>query len=322
MDGTYDLQAPFEETVNGEHVSHLRSGPAAITVLVPCYKDDPRPLIRALGACADAVHAHIIVFDDGSGDCVLTSDTKRALEAYPGPATLVTSPKNVGRAQARNRLVSHARTGWVLLLDADMLPDDHLFIARYLDALAHMREPGLVAGGFSLKRVNALPGQTLHALQSAASECLPASTRAEEPGRYVFTSNILVHRDVLADVPFDPAYTGWGWEDVDWGLRVVQGHPIQHIDNTATHLGLDTDAVLIGKYESSGPNFARMAHAHPEAAAKMPLLKAARTLSRLGPLNVPLRMVCRIAARMPALPGKVRLAALKTLRASAYAKVL
>lgn len=322
MDGAFDLTAPFEETVNGERVSHLRSGPAAITVLVPCYKDDPRPLLRALGGCADAVHAHVIVFDDGSGDCVLSSDTKRTLEAYPGPATLVTSFENVGRAQARNRLLSYAQTSWVLLLDADMLPDDHLFIARYLDALAHMRTPSLVAGGFSLKRVKALPRQTLHALQSAASECLPAETRAAEPGRYVFTSNILVHRDILDQVPFDPGFTGWGWEDVDWGLRVAESFNVQHIENTATHLGLDTDRDLIRKYETSGANFARMAASHPEAASTMPLFKAARMLAKLGPLNLPLRLVCRQVARTPVLPGRLRLKALKTLRASAYAKVL
>ena len=62
---------------------------------------------------------------------------------------------------------------------------------------------------------------------------------ATAPEKYVFTSNLLIRRDVFDAEPFDAGFVGWGWEDVEWGMRVSRRHPIAHIDNPATHLGLD-----------------------------------------------------------------------------------
>lgn len=305
-----------------ETVIELASGPVELSILVPTYRDDPAPLVAALACCAGAHRCELIVFDDGSAQPDRAANLQAAMASWPGPAQLVLSHDNLGRSGARNRLIAHAQAAWLLLIDADMLPDDHLFLARYLESARFAEAPSLIAGGFSLNRVTVDPHCRLHALQSAASECLPAEMRSREPGRYVFTSNILVHRDVMERVAFDTGYSGWGWEDVDWGLRVAAAAPVSHIDNTATHLGLDEDSALMAKYSGSGANFVRLVAAHPEAAAGMNLHRAVLGVSRLGPLVPLLASVSGWTARQAWLPGRLRLFGLKLFRAAHYARAL
>lgn len=311
-----DMVRPREETAAEPASRHL------LTILVPTYHDDASRLIQALSACAGADETRLVVFDDGSRDAALTEALTLSLADYPGETRLVTSPQNVGRSEARNRLLAEAATDWVLLLDADMLPDDHLFLVRYLDAVASTSQPSVVAGGFSLKRTRPTPDQTLHAMQSMRSECLTARDRLRDPGRFVFTSNILVHREVLGAVAFDEGYKGWGWEDVDWGLSVARQYPVHHIDNTATHLGLDSDDALLAKYGSSAENFARLVARHPASARTMALYRLARRLRLLGPVRRPLADLFEAAARAHSLPGRIRLFALKFYRALIYAGAL
>src|SRR5690606_23100227 len=98
------------------------------------------------------------------------------------------------------------------------------------------------------------PPDAAHALHRALAvggDCLPAAERRHAPEKYVFTSNLLVRRDVFETERFDEGFSGWGWEDVEWGMRVARRWPIVHIDNPATHLGLDDAETLAAKYEQS-----------------------------------------------------------------------
>lgn len=294
-----------------------------LSICIPTWRDSSSPLLAALGALIDQKNCEILVYDDGSADPAITAAITQSLSRIKAPARLITARENHGRAHARNRLIAHAASAWLLLLDADMLPDDAKFLTRYLDAIKLDPSPGLVAGGFSLRQVTATRKQRLHAAQSRASECVPAAQRAIEPGLYVFTSNILVHRTVLDRVQFDEGYTGWGWEDVDWGLRVAKAFPVRHIENTATHLGLDDTANLMRKYAGSSSNFARLASQHPEEVAKMKLYQVSKKLKAF-PARPVLRGITKTLARDPLglVPIKLRLFCLKLFRAATYAEAL
>ncbi|MFN3213116.1 MAG: glycosyltransferase family 2 protein [Henriciella sp.] len=297
--------------------TNSKSGEAQISICVPTWKDSADALLCRLARLDGADQCTLLIFDDGSVDADLTSQLARHVMRFPGPARLISAPKNVGRSHARNRLKALAESKWILFLDADMLPDDDRFLTNYLDAIQTQTEPALVAGGFSLRNVRPTIETDLHAAQSSASECLDAKARAEAPGRYVFTSNILAHRNILDTIEFDPGFTGWGWEDVDWGLRVVANYPVIHIDNTATHLGLDPDATLIEKYASSAENFARLIARHPDEMASTPLYRLARTLSQF-PGRALLETFSLKLAKFRAAPIKARLFGLKLYRASVY----
>lgn len=292
-----------------------------MTICIPAYRTSADALLQMLCSMQGAAACSLLIFDDGSCDRDLSSKLKFHVLNFPGSASLITSSENIGRSRARNRLQFHAISDWLLFLDADMLPDDGDFLLKYLHAVSDAPEPILVAGGFSLKQVEIRKEAQLHAAQSLRSECLSAKERSMAPGRYVFTSNILVHRSILTSISFDVGFVGWGWEDVDWGLRVAKHFRIQHIDNPATHLGLDNDDVLIEKYEGSGRNFARLFHRNREVMSGTPLYRMSALLARLPGTNY-VKYIGKFLANQRYLPVGLRLYALKLFRAAAYAEHL
>lgn len=288
---------------------------ALLAICIPTFRDDASPLIRMLSDLPEAERCPLLLYDDGSGDPLLAREHANALAAYPGSTRHEAAPENRGRSFARNWLVTHSPADWILLIDADMLPDQRDFLESYIAAIGSVGGPALIAGGFSLDQVSPEHDKRLHYGQSRQSDCVGAETRSADPGRFVFSSNILVHRSVMQAIPFDEAFTGWGWEDIEWGMRVADEFPILHIDNTATHLGLEEDSRLLDKFGSSGSNFARLVQRHPEATARMPLLKAAQRVKGI-PLLAP---ISRAIAAARFLPLQVRVAALKLYRAASYA---
>ncbi|WP_395943919.1 glycosyltransferase family 2 protein [Brevundimonas sp.] len=291
----------------------------ALSVLMPFLRDDPEALLRRLDteAAALAGRVELVLLDDGTGDAALTARLKTTLDALTLPARLISLPANEGRARGRNRLTTAARAGTWLFLDSDMKPDAATFLQTWI-ALIARDDPAVAFGGFSLDQAPTDARFAVHRALSGASECVPASERAKTPEKYVYTSNLLVRRDVFAVESFDPGFTGWGWEDVEWAMRVSRRFDVVHIDNPATHMGLDTVADLARKFDQGAVNFARVVALHPQIVQTYPSYKAARALKRLPALPLARRLMRR-AALSPALPTKVRAFALRMYRAAVYA---
>ncbi len=130
-----------------------------------------------------------------------------------------------------------------------------------------------------------------------------------------------MRRDVFAAESFDPGFTGWGWEDVEWAMRVSRRFSVFHIDNPATHMGLDTVQDLARKFDQGAANFARVVALHPDIVQTYPSYRAARALKRLPFLPLA-RRAMRRAASIPFLPVKARAFALRLYRAAVYADAI
>ena len=291
----------------------------AVSVLIPFLRDDPAELLNLLDEEAASVDGavEIVVLDDGTRDAALTARLAGQIKAMALPVRLITLPANEGRSIGRNRLASAARGGSLLFLDSDMRPDHRRFLHDWAD-LAAREDPAVAFGGFSLLQAPTDARFAVHRAMAAKSECVPWTERARQPEKYVYTSNLLVRRDVFESEAFDPGFTGWGWEDVEWAMRVSRRFRVVHLDNAATHMGLDTVASLAGKYEQSAPNFARMAQRHPTIVAAYPSYKAARLLKRLPGLPR-LRRMMRRWAETGWLPVAARAFSLRLYRAALYA---
>ena len=291
----------------------------ALSVLIPFLRDDPTDLLRQLDQeAADLGGAvEVVLMDDGTGDAALTARLKQILGVLALPARLITLSANEGRARGRNRLTIAGRGRAYLFLDSDMKPDTPRFLQTWI-ALMVERDPAVAFGGFSLDQAPADAQFAVHRALSGASECLPASERAKQPEKYVYTSNLLVRRDVFAAETFDPGFSGWGWEDVEWAMRVSRRFEVVHLDNPATHMGLDTVEDLTRKFDHGAGNFALVVALHPETVAAYPSYRAAKLLKRL-PARSLLRRLTRQAARTGALPVKARAFALRLYRAAVYA---
>ncbi|MCA0359193.1 MAG: glycosyltransferase family 2 protein [Proteobacteria bacterium] len=288
-----------------------------VSVLIPTFRDDPCALLKALDQALAPVE--VVVLDDGGGDDVLAERIARRIERMRVPACFIRLARNEGRARGRNRLASQARGGHLLFLDSDMLPDTPDFLDRW----AAVADSGAAVafGGFTLDQTPPRPEHALHRAMALKSDCTPAPERAKAPEKHVFTSNLLVRRDVFETIGFDEGFSGWGWEDVEWAMRVARQYPILHIDNTATHLGLDPAPVMAAKYEQSAANFARVVANHREVVSAYPSYKVAKLLK-----SVPLRGVWRPMLKRIALseaaPVSIRAFAMRLYRAALYSEAV
>ena len=293
-----------------------------LSVLMPFLRDDPRDLLQLLDREAASVgrSVEIVVLDDGTGDTALTGGLIDVINSMSLPVRLITLAKNEGRSVGRNRLAAAARGGSLLFLDSDMRPDTFHFLGAWAD-LVKTQDPAVAFGGFSLLQAPTDGKFSVHRAMATKSECLPHDVRALTPEKYVFTSNLLVRRDVFEAEAFDSAFTGWGWEDVEWAMRVSRRWPVIHVDNPATHMGLDTTASLAGKYEQSAANFARVVAKHPDIVSGYPSFRVAKTLKRL-PMLKTVRPMIKQAALTDWLPVKARAFSLRLYRAALYAEAV
>jgi hypothetical protein len=201
-----------------------------------------------------------------------------------------------------------------------MRPDHPHFLRDWAELVAR-DNPAVAFGGFSLKQASTDARFSVHRAMAAKSECVPFEARAKQPEKYVYTSNLLVRRDVFETEGFDSSFTGWGWEDVEWAMRVARKHPIVHLDNSATHLGLESAAALAGKYEQSVGNFARVIKRHPDFISQYPSYKAAKVLKRVPGMPLWRRLFKRVALT-DVLPVATRAFSLRLYRAALYAEAV
>jgi glycosyltransferase involved in cell wall biosynthesis len=292
-----------------------------ISIAIPCYRYDCSDLIDALARCKQSSLAEIIVYDDGARDSALLAKLEENAGNARAAVRVVSAWTNRGPAAARNAAMTHARSEWVVFLDADMFPEGADFVEAWLDAADRLEEPAVVVGGQSLRFASKSRKLGLHRWHQLEEECLPAERRNQSAALHMSCSNVLVHKAVMDICPFDEAFTGWGWEDADWGLRVQRRFPVHHIDNTVTHLGLEDDRTLVGRYARGAANFARMVKRHPAEAAQMPLYRAAKACRSL-PFRSGFRVMARLLARSPLLPLALRGRFLNAWRALVYAEAL
>ncbi len=293
-----------------------------LSVLMPFLRDDPSELLRMLDREAQIVdgRAELIILDDGTADPALTARLTALIDGLSLPARLITLGGNEGRSKGRNRLAEAARGGFLLFLDSDMRPDHPRFLNDWVD-LAEKDNPAVAFGGFSLLQAPTDARFAVHRQMAARSDCIPADQRALQPEKYVFTSNLLVRRDVFDAESFDAGFSGWGWEDVEWAMRVSRRFTVTHIDNPATHMGLDTVEALAAKYEQSAPNFARVAARHPDFVAAYPSYRVAKKLKAVPGLRL-IRPLFKQAARIGLLPPAIRGLSLRLYRAALYAEAI
>lgn len=214
---------------------------ASVTLIVTTY-NRPDALDRVLASIAELspAPAEVVVADDGSGP-----ETAAVIRAWQArlPLIHVWHPDQGFRAaEARNRAVAASRSEYLIFLDGDCLvfPD---FVGRHLE----LAEPGRMLVGnrvlLSLELTEAiLAGKTNPTSWSGVdwwrarregriNRLLPLlrlpgrGWRLRRPLRWqgVHTCNLgLWRRDFVAVNGFDERYQGWGHEDADLAIRLMQ----------------------------------------------------------------------------------------------------
>ncbi len=251
--------------------------PFFLSVLIPVYNWDVGPLLTCLSSqclqLSEGQRVEIIVMDDGSTE----KFTNGAVADQLPLVRYEESSVNKGRAEIRNALLRQAKGEYVLFLDADMLPDQDGFLQIYLEQGRKGSE--IVCGGISYRQNEKNNAEySFYLYKSQRTEALPASFRMKTPWRYLFTSNIMVRRDIIESVRFDLRFTGYGFEDIEWGVRLGDLFPIVHIDNTCSHMGVLSKEQVFRNMRDSMQNYALFLTLYPQTVGRAGAAVLARFL--------------------------------------------
>jgi glycosyltransferase involved in cell wall biosynthesis len=293
-----------------------------LSILVPFRNDDCEPLIASLLQAAQALQAdlEVVAADDRGDDPLVRQRLQVRLAGVGTPAAILIAARNLGRSAIRNVMAGVARAEHLLFIDAGMEVSGPRYLEAYL-AWGRSAPPGLVFGGYAATDAVLRRADALAAREFLSDQCQPAAVRRRRPWQYVYAGNLLVHRRVAEACPFDESFRGWGWEDVELGVRAGRSFAIDHIDNPVLRTNLSAASELCRRFEESAGNFARAAQLHPREMEQLAIFRAARIAARV-PRRAVLQRGLRWLALRHGLPGAVRLAALKLYRACIYAGFL
>lgn len=269
-----------------------------LSVLIPVFNWDIKVLalelnsqIASLGESPRRL-IEVLVVDDGSTDedirdrnrSLFHSANERELSAE---FRYLENKKNIGRSATRNRLMQESQGKTFLFLDADVLPDGNEFLRKYIDLINKKPNNLVCCGGISYKRCVGRIDKDLkfYLWYSSRASVKPSEIRQKVPWAWVFTANVLISRKLAMEHDFDSGFTAYGYEDIEWGIRLNKVTEIVHVENTVTHMGLLPKAVLLKKAQASSPNLIRLFNIHPVEANSIRAFRYAQTVSIL-PINL------------------------------------
>ncbi|RAP34492.1 hypothetical protein DID77_00945 [Candidatus Marinamargulisbacteria bacterium SCGC AG-439-L15] len=182
--------------------------------------------------------------------------------------------ENNGKAAARNRGVSEARSDYIIITDSDMIPDKH-FVQTHYDAHQSSSTPSCFEGvTYNLK--------TLH--WPPKKECIYAYiSRDYKDGKslgwyYFLTGNISFPKSIFdSEGGFSEDFLNYGWEDLELGYRLSKKKvPLYYLKSAINyHYHVITEDEEIQRNVAKGASAAILIRKHP----------ALKTFCGLNPLS-------------------------------------
>lgn len=267
-----------------------------LSILIPVYNRDVRPLVERLMACAERWGGdyEIVVSDDASPSEEIRS-LNQDLASWPS-CRYIASEENHGVAYARNFLAAQALYPYLLFLDADVMPVSDDFIANYMNAAgawaSAQGEARVVCGGFVYPRREQVPLDIrLRHRYGCQVEETTAKERNQTPYRNFISMNFLAARSVFERVLFDTSFRQCGYEDTLFGKQLqASGITIGHIDNPVFHLVEEDSAAYLKKIRVSVENL--LGH-ETEMQPYVRLLQWYASLRRMGLSRLTARLFLR-----------------------------
>lgn len=281
------------------------------SVIVPSYGGEHRlpDLFEALAGQDARRTWEVVVVLDGTPD-----NSRQVVEAWTArlPIRLVDLPTNMGRAAALNRGFEAARYDVLIRCDDDLMPR-----SDYLDRHCRWHESREDCGVVGLYR-NVFPPTRYAEIYGRVADrryATEAYQRASTDRWVHWAGNCSVHRRMWERVgPYDDkTYEGYGYEDIDWGFRLVRAGAEIVLDaalETEHRVAATTAAIRLVRAYDSGAARARFAlrHRRPAtapgrgpwswavSAGSVP--KSQRTYARIGKiLDASLRVLPPAAGR-------------------------
>ena len=203
-----------------------------LTVIIPtCNRSEIlRECLEALEKqTLEKKNFEIIVADDGSKD-----DTRKVVEYFEKKSDLQLSyffQENQGQGIARNNAIKKAKGDIIVFIGDDIIvtPDFlhehlryHLRKSRENNAVLGFTDwhPKLKLTRFMRWLTNGSSIFGRFGGHQFAYEKLEGKEEADF--NFFYTSNISLKRSLIEKYPFDPSFSGYGWEDIELGYRLYK----------------------------------------------------------------------------------------------------
>lgn len=258
-----------------------------ISVCIPSYNFDIRPLVKALGEQLGELQnrsgnqdpgMEILVVDDAS-----ESNFREMNREVCAQFNYRVLAQNAGRARIRNLFLEEARNPYLLFLDCDSLLVSDTFLSDYLE-LARQGKYRVLCGGRIYPRERPGRERMLRWKYGHERESQTADVRKQDPNRSFMTNNFMVHRSILEKHPFDESLIRYGHEDTLFGFRLKQaGIAVHHVENPVLNGDLEQNREFLQKTAAGVENLLQILNKvdDPEAlAADITLLRAYATLGK------------------------------------------
>jgi len=257
-----------------------------LSILIPVYNWNATLLLRKIldeinGFTLDG-KVEVIVLDDCSTAAEILRDNEKFIaENQHAFLHYRRLDRNTGRSAVRNILTEQAQGDFFLFLDCDVLPDSGCFIRNYLEYVDR-NDHDVVCGGISYTS-RILQGKEYDYCEyfGKRKEVKAAEVRNAVPWRYILTSNVMVRRNAYREIPFNEQFVGYGYEDIEWGIRLAGRWRVLHIDNTASHLGLVSKTTALKKMRTAVPNYLLLRNRYPAVFAAATVGKIAQVFTIL-----------------------------------------
>ncbi len=257
-------------------LAHLHALPMLLSVVIPTHNrsDILRRCLQALAAQnLPKNNFEVIVVDDGSKD-----DTRKTAQAFQKKFArfVYLHQKNQGQGIARNHGVQYAKGEIVVFIGDDIMALED-FLAEHLRFhLRHNLENEAVLGFTAWHPKNTI-SPFMNWLTNGSSvfgrfgghqfayEKLRGKKEADF--NFFYTSNISLKRSLVDKYPFDPAFSGYGWEDIELGYRLYRREKLKIYYNAQAigyHDHVMTEDSLAGRMRAIGKSAWIFQRKYPE----------------------------------------------------------
>ena len=219
-----------------------------LSILIPTYNYNVYPLVTELKNQADTLEIayEILVQDDVSSSFLQENAVINLLEY----CSYTLNPENLGRGNTINLLNNRAQFEYVLIMEADAFPEKKSYLK---DLIASINQKTTVLfGGVIYPKQKPENNKVLRWKYGKVRESIPLLKRLKNPYHFVFTWNLLLKKEILANYNFPQNVKEYGYEDVVFIKQLKANKiPIQHINSRLVHFNSETSLTFITKTEKA-----------------------------------------------------------------------
>lgn len=250
-----------------------------LSIVIPVYNYNVFPLVSELKKQADelGIIYEILVQDDVSQEFISENSQINSLKN----CSFSINPENLGRGKNINSLCAKSKYNYVLIMEADALPENESYLKNYIELLSKSN-PNVIFGGVKYPETVPSKEKLLRWKYGINREIKSLDHRLKHQYDFVFTWNLLLKKEILLQFPFPEFIHEYGYEDFIFieNLR-FNSVPVTHIENCLIHHNSESNIDFIKKSERAVNNLHDLIHFNKIDAKKIRLNNFYKILKKL-----------------------------------------